>query len=48
MLPMLFFLIVLTELEKKKIVLLEAGLNIEKNVYSDISNDEEYNNDNIH
>ena len=43
-LPKLDDIIELTEQEKKQLGLLE----VEKNVNSDISNDEEYNNDNIH
>ena len=47
-LPKLDDIIELTEQEKKQLGLLEVEQNIEKNVNSDISNDEEYNNDNIH
>ena len=47
-LPKLDDIIVLTEQEKKQLGLLDIEENIKKNVNSDMNNDEEYNNDNIH
>ena len=47
-LPKLDDIIELTEQEKKQLGLLDIEENIKKNVNSDMNNDEEYNNDNIH
>ena len=47
-LPKLDDIIELTEQEKQQLGLLEVEKNSEDNINSDISNDEEYNNENIH